>query len=145
MPPDAVSWRPAPEEWCVNECLGHVIEAEKRAFAGRIRVILSADNPRLEPWDQPAVARARHDCEKRPEELIHEFEPLRRDSLVMLRSMRQDQLAREGAHPKVGPLKVNDLIHEWVHHDGNHLRQVVANIQAYVLPQMGNSRRFNSA
>jgi hypothetical protein len=63
----------------------------------------------------------------------------------MLRSVREDQLAREGAHPRVGPLRVNDLIHEWVHHDGNHLRQVVANIQAYVLPQMGNSRRFNSA
>ena len=145
IPPDAASWRPAPEEWCANECLGHIIETEKRGFAGRIRLILGADNSRLETWDQPAVARARHDCEKRPEELIQEFEPLRRESLVLLRSVRDDQLAREGAHPMVGALTVNDLIHEWVHHDGNHLRQVVANIQAYVWPNMGNSRRFYSA
>jgi hypothetical protein len=145
VPPDAASWRPAPGEWCANECLGHVIEAEKRGFAGRIRLILGAENPRLETWDQPAVAQARHDCEKPPEELIHEFEPLRRDSLVMLRSVREDQLAREGAHPRVGALTVNDLIREWVHHDGNHLRQVVANIQAYVWPKMGNSRRFYNA
>jgi hypothetical protein len=145
VPPDAASWRPAPGEWCANECLGHVIEAEKRGFAGRIRLILGADNPRLETWDQPAVAQARRDCEKPPEELIQEFEPLRRDSLAMLRSVREDQLAREGAHPRVGALTVNDLIHEWVHHDGNHLRQLVANIQAYVWPTMGNSRRFYNA
>ncbi len=145
IPPDAASWRPAPEEWCANECLGHIIEAERRGFAGRIRLILGADNPRLEPWDHRAVARERHDCEKRPEEVIQEFEPLRRESLVMLRSLREDQLAREGAHPRVGRLSVNDLIHEWVHHDGNHLRQVVANIQAYVWPKMGNSRRFSNA
>ena len=145
VPPDAASWRPAPEEWCANECLGHIIEAEKRGFAGRIRLILDTDNPRLATWDQPTVARDRHDCEKKPEDLIQEFEPLRRDSLAMLRSLREDQLTREGAHPTVGQLTVNDLIHEWVHHDGNHLRQVVANIQAHVWPKMGNSRRFYGA
>lgn len=145
VPPDAASWRPAPEEWCASECLGHIIEAETRGFAGRIRFILDNDDPQLVTWDQPAVARARHDCEKRPEELIQEFEPLRRDSLIMLRALREDELTREGAHPTVGQLTVDDLIHEWVHHDGNHLRQIVANIQAYVWPKMGNAQRFHRA
>jgi len=35
-------------------------------------------------------------------------------------------------------------IHEWVHHDANHLRQAYANIEAYVWPQMGNTRNFSS-
>ncbi len=144
IPPDAASWRPAPEEWCANECLGHIIEAEKRGFAGRIRIILKEDNPKLQTWDQPSVAAARHDCEKRPEELIQEFEPLRADSLVMLRSVREDQLQRAGAHPRVGSLTVDDLLHEWVHHDSNHLRQVLANVQAYVWPKLGNAQRFYS-
>ena len=30
-------WRPAPGEWSANECVGHLIEAERRGFAGRIR------------------------------------------------------------------------------------------------------------
>jgi hypothetical protein len=145
IPPDAAAWRPAPEEWCANECLGHIIEAEKRGFAGRIRIILGEDNPTFLTWSQPEVARARHDCEKPPEELIEEFEPVRRESLEMLRSVRADQLERAGQHPKVGSLTVNDVIHEWVHHDGNHLRQVLANVQAYVWPKMGNARRFYSA
>lgn len=145
LPPEAASWRPAPEEWCVNECLGHIIEADKRGFAGRIRIILRENNPKLQTWDQPSVAAARHDCDKQPEELIREFEPLRAESLVTLRSVRHDQLMRAGAHPEVGSLTVDDLLHEWVHHDSNHLRQVLANVQAYVWPKMGNAQRFYSA
>ena len=33
-------WRPEPGEWSANECVGHLIEAERRGFAGRIRTIL---------------------------------------------------------------------------------------------------------
>jgi hypothetical protein len=138
------AWHPAAGEWCVNECLGHVIEAEKRGFAGRIRIMLGADNPRLLTWDQVAVERARRDCERRPQELLDEFEPLRRDSVELVRSLRPEQLARPGSHPEVGPLTVADVLHEWVHHDGNHLRQALANVQAYMWPHMGNARRFTT-
>ena len=142
--PEVAAWRPGPEEWCINECLGHIIEAEKRGFAGRIRLILAENNPTFQLWDQPAVARERHDCEKQPQQLIDEFQPLRRESLAMLRAVRTDQLSRAGTHPRVGSLSVDDLVHEWVHHESNHLRQVLANIQAYVWPKMGNAQRFNS-
>jgi hypothetical protein len=142
IPPAVASWRPAEGEWCVNECVGHVIEAEKLGFAGRIRAILATDNPALQRWDQASVAESRHDCERSPQDLLNEFEPLRRDSLELVRSLRPEDLTRAGTHPKVGRLTVGDLLHEWVHHDGNHLRQALANVQAYVFPQMGNAQRF---
>ncbi len=144
VPADVATWRPADGEWCINECVGHVIEAEKRGFAGRIRIILNEDRPGLQTWDQPGVARSRGDCEKTPQQLLEEFEPVRRESLALVRSLRDDQLGREGIHPKVGPLTVNDLIHEWIHHDGNHLRQAYANLQAFVWPDMGNAQKFSS-
>ena len=31
----------------------------------------------------------------------------------------------------------------WLHHDRNHVRQLFANVQAYVWPSMGNSQRFS--
>lgn len=142
IPPAVASWRPAEGEWCVNECVGHVIEAEKIGFAGRIRTILAADNPALQRWDQASVAASRHDCERSPQDLLEEFEPLRRDSLELIRSLRPEDVTRAGTHPKVGTLTVGDLLHEWVHHDGNHLRQALANVQAYVFPKMGNAQRF---
>src|SRR5262252_7735502 len=63
LPEAIASWHPAPGEWCVKEVIGHVIEAERRGFAGRIREILAADRPHLDTWDQVGVARQRGDCD----------------------------------------------------------------------------------
>jgi hypothetical protein len=144
LPPGAAAWRPAEGEWCVNEVVGHIIESERRGYAGRIRIILSADEPKLEGWNQSEVAQARHDCERSPMDLLNEFDPLRRDSLTLVRSLKPEHLARGGMHPEVARLTVNELLHEWIHHDGNHLRQAIANVQAYVWPNMGNAQRFSS-
>jgi hypothetical protein len=140
--PELASWRPAPGEWCVNEVVGHVIEAERNGFAGRIQVILGAEEPGLPTWDRDQTIKARDDCARDPKELKRELLELRGKSVKLVRSLRPDQMARGGLHPQVGRLTVEDLLHEWVHHDGNHLRQVLGNVQAYVWPQMGNARRF---
>jgi hypothetical protein len=139
---EAASWRPAPAEWCANEVVGHLIEAERRGFAGRIRIILASDRPTLEGWDQPAVAAARHDCERSPHELVSELRALREESLDLVAKLTPADLLRSGVHPQVGELSVADLLGEWVHHDRNHTRQLLANTQLRVWPQMGNARRF---
>lgn len=144
LPGEVASWQPAPEEWCVNEVVGHVIEAERHGFAGRIRLMLREEEPQLQPWDQAGTARARHDCDRQPQDLMKELESVRRESLELVRALKPEQLKRGGMHPKVARLTVNDLLHEWVHHDGNHLRQAYANVQAYVWPDMGNARLFSS-
>jgi hypothetical protein len=137
-------WRPAPGEWSANEVVGHLVEAERRGFAGRIRIILANDRPTLEPWDQPAVAAARHDQDRRAADLVAEFSAARRDAIDLVRSLTPPDLARVGLHPQVGELSVADLLGEWVHHDRNHVRQLLANAQDRVWPQMGNARRFSA-
>ncbi|HKG57500.1 MAG TPA: DinB family protein [Candidatus Limnocylindrales bacterium] len=138
------AWRPAPGEWCANEVVGHVIEAENRGFAGRIRTILAEDRPRLAAWDQPSIAAARNDCARPPDELVAELTAMRRASVELVRGLRDADLQRVGIHPHVGDLTVGDLIAEWVHHDRNHVRQLLANGQARVWPQMGNAQRFEA-
>ena len=59
-----------------------------------------------------------------------------------MRGLRAERPRRGGAHPDVGPLRVDELLGEWVHHDRNHVRQMLAVSQARVWPQMGNARRF---
>jgi hypothetical protein len=137
-------WHPAPGEWCVKEVLGHLIEAERRGFAGRIRVILASDGPGLETWDQAAVAHDRRDCERDLERLLDEFMQLRDESATLVDSLTESDLSRGGYHPKVGYLRINDLLHEWIHHDRNHTRQILANVQAFVWPGMGNAQRFSA-
>lgn len=132
----------APGEWCAKEVTGHIIEAERRGFAGRIRQFLEVEGPDAVAWDQDAVERERRDCERDAASLREELVALRRESVVLVRSLRPEHLARWGTHPKVGRLTVRDLIHEWVHHDRNHLRQLLAIAQLRVYPQMGNAQGF---
>ena len=132
----------APGEWCAKEVAGHIIEAERRGFAGRIRHFLAAEGPDTPAWDQEAVERERRDCERDAVALRDELLALRRESVALVRSLGPEQLARWGMHPKVGRLTVRDLIHEWVHHDRNHARQLLAIAQERVYPHLGGAQGF---
>jgi hypothetical protein len=143
-PAALLRWRPAPGEWCLLEVVGHLIETEERGFAGRIRTILADEQPRFMTWDPSAVARARRDEERDPVELLVEFTGRRASSVALVEALTVSDLDRGGDHPEVGFLTVNDLLHEWIHHDANHLRQILANVQAYTWPQMGNAQRFST-
>lgn len=145
LPPQALAWHPAPGEWCAKDVLGHLIEAEKRGFAGRIRIMLAERAPRLQPWDPDEVAAARRDCVRDAGELLGELAQLRADSMRLVEGLGDADLARGAEHPKVGHLTVDDILNEWVHHDRNHVRQILANVQAYVWPHMGNARKFSAA
>jgi hypothetical protein len=144
---DEAGWRPAPGEWSANECVGHLIEAERRGFAGRIRTIVEGSTPdapiAVEGWDPPAVAAARGDHLRAGAALAAEFEGLRAASVALVRGLRPADLALAGTHPEVGLLRVDELLGEWVHHDRNHVRQMLAVTQDRVWDQMGNARRFS--
>jgi len=147
---EVAGWRPAPGEWSANECVGHLVEAERRGFSGRIRTILagvrsdgSFEPPILETWDPPAVAEARRDDMRPAAELAAEFAATRADSVALVRSLTDRDLGRSGIHPEVGELRVDELLAEWVHHDRNHIRQMLAVTQSRVWGQMGNARTFS--
>ena len=142
LPEAAVGWHPAPGEWCVKEALGHLIEAEQRGFAGRIRTMLQSDEPELLAWDQSAVERARNDCARDLTDLLDEFSRIRSESHDLVLGLNDTDLQRGGMHPHVGYVRVNDLLHEWLYHDRNHVRQMFANLQSYVFPNMGNCQGF---
>jgi len=148
LPEPALTFHPAPGEWCVKEVLGHLIESETRGFAGRIRFILAAgdragEGLALEGWDQEIVARERNDCARDGAALVAEFARMRAESAKLAAGLTAGDLSRGGRH-RVGLLTVRDLLHEWVHHDRNHIRQMLANVQAYAWPHMGNAQRFSA-
>jgi hypothetical protein len=143
-PEGLLRWRPAPEEWCLLEVVGHLIETEERGFAGRIRTILAEERPQFMTWDPSSVARERQDEQRDPTELLAEFIRRRTAGIAIVETLTATDLDRGGDHPEVGFLTVNDLLHEWIHHDANHLRQVLANIQSYTWPSMGSAQRFSA-
>lgn len=138
-------WRPAEGEWCANEVVGHIIEADRRGFIGRIRRILAAA-PGVEPpeegWDQPPVAAARRDHEKPATVLIDELTASRAQAVALVRSLAPADLDRAAIHGTVGRVTVREMLNEWCLHDRNHLQQLLKNVQARAWPVMGNTRRF---
>jgi hypothetical protein len=136
-------WRPAPAEWSANECLGHIIEADRRGFAGRISRILEQDGVAEPGWDQVAVAAARRDNERSVAAILDEFVAVRDPAISLVKALTPDQLDRFAIHDRVGRVTVRNLLHEWVFHDRNHLRQLLANTQARAWPAMGSARRFS--
>jgi hypothetical protein len=89
------------------------------------------------------VRKQRRDCERAPAELKNELFGLRKERVALVRSLRPEHMARGGLHPNVGRLTVDELMHEWVHHDNNHLKQALGNVQAYVWLRMGNAQRLS--
>jgi hypothetical protein len=89
------------------------------------------------------VAAARRDHERSPAGLADEFVALRAASVALVRALTEADLGRSGRHPEVGELRVDELLGEWVHHDRNHVRQMLAVTQARVWDQMGNAQRFS--
>jgi hypothetical protein len=140
---ELVGWHPAPGEWCAAEVVGHVIEADRRGFGGRIRRILESPTPPDEAgWDQLAVAAARDDCSRLASSIAAEFEAGRADAVTVVRTLAPSDLERFAIHQRVGRVTVGDLLAEWVFHDRNHIGQLLKNAQARVWPTMGNTRRF---
>ena len=127
----------------MKETLGHLIEAERRGFAGRIRLLPQSPEPHLHAWDAAAVARERNDCACLTTEVLEEFRAARTDSIGLVRSLTVEMLDRGGHHPQVGYVHVRDLLHEWQHHDRNHMRKILAATQVFVWSSMGNTTKFS--
>ena len=145
MGDEVARWRPAPGEWCANEVVGHIIEADRRGYSGRIGRILAAA-PGVEPfepaWDQPSVAAARDDCAKPAELIIAELLASRGPAMALVRSLKPADMGRAAVHQNVGRVTVGELLREWCFHDRNHVRQLLTVVQARAWPVMGNTRRF---
>ncbi|HXJ80702.1 MAG TPA: DinB family protein [Candidatus Methylomirabilis sp.] len=144
LPSRVLTFQPGPDEWSILEVLGHLIEAEQRGFAGRIRLIVAQDGRALDRWDPGQVARDRRDRDRDPSLLLGEFVRLREVSLQLVERLRDADLVKRGEHPAVGTLTVNDILHEWVHHDRNHIAQMMANVQTCAWPHMGNAQKFST-
>jgi DinB superfamily len=136
-------WRPAEGEWSAIECVGHLIEAERRGFAGRIRRILAEDGVAEPDWDQVGVAAARRDRERPVAEVVAEFVAVRDNGIALVEGLREADLERAAVHRVVGRVTISNLLGEWVFHDRNHIRQLLANAQSRAWVGMGNTRRFS--
>jgi len=144
--PDALRrWRPAPGEWSAQEIVGHLIEADMRAFLNRILLAREEPGIAFEGWDPDVVASARNDNAKDAQALMDEFAKVRAVGVSAIRELSPEDLRRAGVHPDVGALTIANLLTEWVAHDRAHLAQIGQLTRAAMLEGMGNAAEFGHA
>ena len=143
LPREMLAWHPPGSgRWCIKEVVGHLTETDRHDFVDRIRLMLDHDDPLLTVSDQVEVARLRHDCDRDLDALLDEFRLQRAASLSYVAGLGSEELRRGGTHPKIGHLQIENLLHEWIYHDMNHIRQVVVNAQGFLWNHLGNMQRF---
>ncbi len=114
-----------PSTWSARDVVGHLIHGERTDWMPRVRHIRQHGTSRaFDPVDRFAHE---HESAERPlDELLTEFEHLRRASIEALRKERlaERDMQLHGLHPALGEVTLRNLLATWVVHDLGHIAQV---------------------
>lgn len=114
--------KPAPREWSVLECIGHVTDAET-VMSARYRWVLAHDKPELIGYDQDLWVDGLRHNEDDPADLVAVFEALRGANLALWSRTSPEQRARVGLHRERGPESFDLMFRLLGGHDRVHLDQ----------------------
>lgn len=112
--------------WSPFDVVGHLIHGEKTDWITRTKIILEHGEEKVfTPFDR--FAQFTESKNKNLNELLEEFEKLRKANLIELKklSLKQEDLSKTGKHPEFGTVTLEQLLATWVVHDLNHIRQIV--------------------
>ncbi|MBT1704318.1 DinB family protein [Chryseosolibacter indicus] len=115
-----------PNTWSPFDVVGHLAYLEKTDWPIRIEIILSDKTDKtFAPINR--IAHFELNVEKHIEQLLNEFETLRKENIQNLKSkdLTEAVLSKEGIHPSFGKVTLNQLLHTWVVHDLTHLNQII--------------------
>jgi hypothetical protein len=82
-------------EWTIKDVLGHLCDAE-RVFGYRALRFARGDSKELAGWEQDDYVREAGANSRTLDDLLSEFEYLRRANMAMFRSMKDEATARTG-------------------------------------------------
>ena len=120
-----ISTNEGKETWSAYDVVGHLIHGELTDWMPRAEIILSeTGSRRFTPFDR--FAQFEVSGEKSMEELLNEFEQLRKKNIEQLRSknITEEQMEEKGIHPDFGEVTLSQLLSTWVVHDLNHIAQI---------------------
>lgn len=132
--------RPAPDEWCPLEVVGHLIDCDGPSFRDRIGAIIAGVEPI--PAHDITVAIDTRDFALQPVRvLLDELRGERASSAAYLRGLDPADLAVEGRFGDERRFSAGDFVHEWPFHDQDHLQQILGATKLAYLPHMTDAMR----
>ncbi len=113
------------DSWSPFDVVGHLVHGERTDWIPRIFIIMNdSDQKTFHPYDR--FAQFEESKGKSLEDLLEEFESLRRSNLEQLKgfNLTESDLQRSGIHPSLGPVTLLNLLSAWVVHDQGHIAQI---------------------
>jgi hypothetical protein len=124
LPDKALRYKPAPEQWCVLEILGHLADVEI-IYGYRLRQMLADIKPVIAPLDQNAWTRNLNYLDSPASELIAFYGLGRHHNLRLLRSLKASDFSKSAFHPEMQKdITVADLVERMSGHGAGHLQQI---------------------
>lgn len=123
--PDDARWRPEVGQWSILEIVRHLADEEVEDFRTRLRLTIEEPQhgwPRIDPegW---AVQRRYNEGDLN--EAVACFVRERKESVKWLHSIPESfNWSQAHMHPRIGPIRVGDLLVAWAAHDALHLKQI---------------------
>jgi len=116
--------RPDEESWCASEVLMHLLASDQR-MRDCIRGALG------QPGDAPS---ALSETERRAEaevgrqapvpQLVHGLLASRRETSMLIESLRPEELSRPASHPDLGAVSVGRVLQRIAEHEREHTEQI---------------------
>jgi len=135
---DWVMSNEGPATFSPYDVVGHLVHGEKTDWVIRIRRILDHGTAMaFEPYDR--FAQFEESKGKDLLQLMNEFEQLRNENLVWLKSVKlnEDDLDKKGMHPTLGEVTLRNLLATWVVHDLTHIAQITRVMAKQYKEEMG--------
>ena len=125
LPESWISQKETEDAWSAYDIVGHLAHGEKTDWLVRARIILEKGTSQtFTPFDR--FAQITESAEKSLNDLLKEFTVLRSENLKSLTELNitDEDLRREGVHPELGVVTLEQLLATWVVHDLGHIRQI---------------------
>lgn len=121
-------FKPGPREWSIKEVIGHINDVE-RVFAYRLLRVSRADATPLPGFEQDDYVRAAGFDNQPLEDLLMEFDYLRRANILAIQHKSEQALDRRGT-ASGHPISARALVYMLVGHVDHH----IASLQEKYLP-----------
>lgn len=113
------------DSWNAFDIVGHLIHGEKTDWIPRMEIMLSErENKTFAPFNR--FAQLNDSIGKTLPQLLVEFKALRKTNITRLKNakLNHDLLSREGMHPALGKVNLQQLLATWTVHDLGHIAQI---------------------
>jgi len=126
LPEDWTHKNEGKDTWSPFDVLGHLVHGEKTDWIERAKIILENETDKtFLPFDR--FAQYKDSEGKSINDLLEEFKLLRQNNIEILKGLQltESDFKREGLHPNLGKVTLEQLLATWVTHDLAHIAQII--------------------